>query len=69
MARRLGTVGYYVLLPNLYYRAGHDTIYGPDVQEEGSAEHKRMRAVRKHDGELEIAIERRSRYGLPLHRP
>src|SRR6266576_1853623 len=22
MARRLGTVGYYVLLPNLYYRAG-----------------------------------------------
>ena len=29
MARRLGTVGYYVLLPNLYYRAGRDTIYGP----------------------------------------
>ena len=46
MARQLGTVGYYVLLPNLYYRAGRDTIYGPDVQEEGSAEHKRMRAVR-----------------------
>jgi carboxymethylenebutenolidase len=46
MARRLGTVGYYVLLPNLYYRAGRDTIYAPDVQEEGSAEHKRMRAVR-----------------------
>jgi carboxymethylenebutenolidase len=46
MARRLGTVGYHVLLPNLYYRAGRDTIYGPDVQEEGSAEHKRMRAVR-----------------------
>ena len=22
MARRLGTVGYYMLLPNLYYRAG-----------------------------------------------
>jgi carboxymethylenebutenolidase len=39
MARRLGTVGYYVLLPNLYYRAGRDTIYGPDVQQEGSAEH------------------------------
>ena len=38
MARRLGTVGYYVLLPNLYYRAGRDTIYGPDVQEEGSAD-------------------------------
>src|SRR5215831_621640 len=46
MARRLGTVGYYVLLPNLYYRAGRDTTYGPDVQEEGSAEHTRMRAVR-----------------------
>src|SRR6266478_233906 len=46
MARRLGTVGYYVLLPNLYYRAGRDTIYGPDVHEEGSAEHSRMRAVR-----------------------
>ena len=46
MARRLGTVGYYVLLPNLYYRAGRDTIYGPTVHEEGSAEHKRMRAVR-----------------------
>src|SRR5713226_6700041 len=46
MARRLGTVGYYVLLPNLYYRAGRDTIYGPDVLEEGSAERERMRAVR-----------------------
>jgi Dienelactone hydrolase family len=46
MARRLGTVGYYVLLPNLYYRAGRDTIYGLSVHEEGSAEHKRMRAVR-----------------------
>lgn len=46
MARRLGTVGYHVLLPNLYYRAGRDTIYGPDVLEEGSAEQQRMRAVR-----------------------
>ena len=46
MARRLGTVGYYVLLPNLYYRAGRDTIYGPDVLEKGSAEQARMRAVR-----------------------
>ena len=25
------TVGYYVLLPNLYYRAGRDTIFGPRV--------------------------------------
>src|SRR5271157_4121447 len=46
MARRLGTVGYYVALPNLYYRAGRDTIYGPDVLEKGSAEQARMRAVR-----------------------
>ncbi|MGA9865346.1 MAG: dienelactone hydrolase family protein [Acetobacteraceae bacterium] len=46
MARRLGTVGYHVLLPNLYYRAGRDTIYGPDVLQEGSAEQQRMRAVR-----------------------
>jgi carboxymethylenebutenolidase len=46
MARRLGTVGYYVLLPNLYYRAGRNTIYGPEVREPGSAEHTRMRAVR-----------------------
>ena len=30
MARRLATVGYYVLLPNLYYRAGRDTIFGPE---------------------------------------
>jgi carboxymethylenebutenolidase len=46
MVRRLATVGYYVLLPNLYYRAGRDTTYGPDVLEEGSSEHERMRAVR-----------------------
>ena len=44
MTRRLATVGYYVLLPNLYYRAGRDTLYGPDVLTEGSAEHQRMRA-------------------------
>jgi carboxymethylenebutenolidase len=46
MARRLATVGYCVLLPNLYYRAGRDTKYGPDVLVHGSAEHTRMRAVR-----------------------
>ncbi len=46
MARRLATTGYCVLLPNLYYRAGRDTTYGPDVLEHGSAEHQRMRAVR-----------------------
>jgi carboxymethylenebutenolidase len=46
MARRLATVGYYVLLPNLYYRAGRDMVFGPDVMEEGSPEHTRMRAIR-----------------------
>src|SRR5271154_3923683 len=46
MARRLGTSGYYVLLPNLYYRSGKDTKYGPDVLKHGSDEHTRMRAVR-----------------------
>jgi len=46
MARRLATVGYYVLLPNLYYRAGKDTKYGADVLKHGSEEHGRMRAVR-----------------------
>ncbi len=46
MARRLASAGYAVLLPNLYYRAGRDTHYGPEVLTEGSAEHKRMRAVR-----------------------
>ena len=46
MARRLATVGYCVLLPNLYYRAGPDTKYGDDVLEKGSAENVRMRAVR-----------------------
>ncbi len=46
MARRLATTGYYVLLPNLYYRAGRDTIFGSDVLEPGSPERERMRAVR-----------------------
>jgi carboxymethylenebutenolidase len=46
MARRLASSGYYVLLPNLYYRAGRDTLFGPDVLEQGSAERERMRAVR-----------------------
>jgi carboxymethylenebutenolidase len=46
MARRLATVGYAVLLPNLYYRAGRDTRYGPDVLQHGSPEHTRMRSIR-----------------------
>ncbi|MDD9876558.1 MAG: dienelactone hydrolase family protein [Magnetovibrio sp.] len=46
MARRVATAGYFVILPNLYYRAGADTKYGPDVLEAGSDDHTRMRAVR-----------------------
>jgi carboxymethylenebutenolidase len=39
MARRLATVGYYVLLPNLYYRAGKDTKYGADVKGQRAGAH------------------------------
>ncbi len=46
MARRLGTVGYYVVLPNLYYRAGRDTYFGPTVLTKGDPEYDRMRAIR-----------------------
>jgi len=46
MGRRLATIGYYVLLPNLYYRAGRDTIYGPDVLSHGSAEHAQRTGAR-----------------------
>ena len=45
MARRLATVGYFVMLPNLY-RAGRDTKYGPDVPDPESPDHAKMRAVR-----------------------
>lgn len=34
MARRLGTVGYYVMLPNLYYRRVRDFQVGPDTRAE-----------------------------------
>jgi carboxymethylenebutenolidase len=46
MARRLGTGGYCVLLPNLYYRAGRDTKFGPQRAEMGEPERDRMRAIR-----------------------
>ena len=48
MARRLATSGYCVLLPNLYYRNGRDTIhYGPDVLVKESEAWTRMRAIRE----------------------
>jgi len=31
MARRIGTVGYFVVLPNLYYRTGREGHYGFDL--------------------------------------
>ncbi len=49
MARRLATVGYFVLLPNLYYRAGRDfKNFGPAVLEKGHPVQQRMRSVRTH---------------------
>jgi carboxymethylenebutenolidase len=42
MARRLATVGYYVLLPNLYYRAGRGITLDAGVFSDGSAERQRM---------------------------
>jgi len=34
MARRLGTSGYYVMLPNLYYRRAREFVMGPDSRSE-----------------------------------
>jgi carboxymethylenebutenolidase len=49
MARRLATVGFFVLQPNLYYRAGRDyKNFGPDVLEKGHPVQQRMRSVRTH---------------------
>ena len=33
MARRIATVGYYVMLPNLYYRQVRDFVVGPETRE------------------------------------
>ncbi|NKB56241.1 MAG: dienelactone hydrolase family protein [Alphaproteobacteria bacterium] len=47
MARRLASVGFFVLQPNLYYRAGRDMKnFGQDVLEKDSAAQARMRSVR-----------------------
>ena len=46
MARRVATAGYCVLVPNLYYRAGTDTKFGPDVLVKESDDWIRMRAIR-----------------------
>src|SRR4030081_3194162 len=44
MARRLGTSGYYVMLPNLYYRSGVMEL-GPLPADPESPERKRMYAL------------------------
>ena len=41
MARRLATAGYYVMLPNMYYRAGVMEL-GPIPADEDAPERKRM---------------------------
>jgi carboxymethylenebutenolidase len=41
MARRLGTVGYYVMLPNLYYRSGVEEL-GPFVGEAYAATREKL---------------------------
>ncbi|PPR64444.1 MAG: hypothetical protein CFH10_00246 [Alphaproteobacteria bacterium MarineAlpha4_Bin2] len=46
MTRRLASIGYFVVLPNLYYRAGRESKFGPAVLEKDSSENARMRAVR-----------------------
>ena len=47
MARRLAAVGFFVIQPNLYYRAGRDfKNFGPHVLEEGHPAQVRMRSVR-----------------------
>ncbi|MHA1570132.1 MAG: dienelactone hydrolase family protein [Alphaproteobacteria bacterium] len=47
MARRIGTVGYYVALPNLYYRTGTEGNYGfdPDRIRVDDSEREKLFAV------------------------
>ncbi len=47
MARRIGTVGYFVLLPNLYYRRGREGEYGFDLNRIRSdeGEYKKMHNI------------------------
>jgi carboxymethylenebutenolidase len=42
MARRIATVGYYVILPNLYYRHGRGVTLPPSCTEDGTPAFKRM---------------------------
>jgi carboxymethylenebutenolidase len=60
MARRLATVGYYVLLPNLYYRAGNGTTLNASALSEGNPERERMWSLMKSLGNDLIAEDTRS---------
>jgi carboxymethylenebutenolidase len=42
MVRRIATVGYYVLLPNLYHRHGRRAVPGPNATDESHPDHARM---------------------------
>jgi len=44
MARRLGTAGYYVMLPNLYYRSGENEL-GDFIGEAGAAVRSKMMSL------------------------
>ena len=63
MARRIATVGYYVLLPNLYYRREREFIMGPDQREAmfGGC----VRVDHNNDDEVRALFER---YALPAGR-
>lgn len=43
MARRIATVGYYVLLPNMYYRTGTEGNYGFDLSKTRDSEAERQK--------------------------
>jgi len=43
MARRIGTVGYYVILPNMYYRTGREGNYGYDLSQIRSNDDERQK--------------------------
>ena len=43
MARRIGTVGYFVMLPNLYYRTGREGHYGFDLARIRSDDNERSK--------------------------
>ena len=47
MARRIGTVGYFVMLPNMYYRTGREGSYGFDLARtrDDEGERKKMFGV------------------------